>query len=131
MVEEIEHPLSENEAAELVERCFPTQSLGKQQGLNSSVRAERRYKGFWRKTISQALMALGGEADLSDVYDWIQKYVQLTPRELSASPHAGRPYFVNTVRGVANDMCGDGLLIRVHRGRFRQVELSGHLERQR
>ena len=63
-------------------------------------------------------MALGGEADMTGVYDWIESNVQLTPQELAESPHQGRPYFVNTVRGVASDMCNDGLLIRVHPGRY-------------
>jgi len=79
-----------------------------------------RYKGFWPETISQALVALGGEADMApDVYNWIQSHVQLTPRELSESPHQGRPYFVNTVRGIASDMCNKGLLIRIRPGRYR------------
>jgi len=78
-----------------------------------------RYKGFWRDTISQAILALGGEADTSDVYNWIQSHTQLTPHELSESPHQGRPYFHNTVRGIANDMRNDGLLIRINPGRYR------------
>ena len=77
-----------------------------------------RYKGFWRETISRVVLALGGEADTPDIYNWIQTYVQLTPHELSESPHQGRPYFHNTVRGIANDMCNDGLLIKVNRGRY-------------
>ena len=65
-------------------------------------------------------MALGGEADMSpDVYDWIQSHAQLTPHELSESPHQGRPYFFNTARGIASDMCNDGFLIRVRPGRYR------------
>ena len=79
-----------------------------------------RYKGFWREIIFQAIKALGGEADMSpDVYDWIQSHAQLTPRELSESPHQGRPYFFNTARGVASDMCNDGFLIRIRPGRYR------------
>ncbi len=80
----------------------------------------RRSKGFWRDTIRQALVGLGGEADMSpDIYGEIEKRRHLTPRELSDSPHGGRPRFVHTVRGVASDMVKDGELIRVARGRFR------------
>ena len=78
-----------------------------------------RNKGFWRETITQAIMDLGGEADTTKVYDWIQYHVPLTPKELSESPHQGRPYFVNTVRGIASDMCALGLLIRMLPGRYR------------
>ena len=80
----------------------------------------RRSKGFWRDTIRKALVGLGGEADMSpDIYGEIEKRQYLTPRELSDSPHGGRPRFVHTVRGVASDMVNDRELIRVARGRFR------------
>ena len=80
----------------------------------------RRSKGFWRDAIRQALVYLGGEADMSpDIYEEVEKSQHLTPRELSESPHGGRPRFVHTVRGVASDMVNDDELIRVVRGRFR------------
>ena len=57
-----------------------------------------------------------------DIYEWIQNNVPLTERELSPSPHRGRPYYVNTVRGIASDMTDQGLLIRVSRGCYRFPE---------
>ena len=80
----------------------------------------RRPSGFWRHTIVEALHALGGEAWMNpDIYDWVKKHVELTVHELSPSPHQDRPYYVNTVRGIAADMVDEGHLIRIHDGLFR------------
>ena len=77
-----------------------------------------RYKGFWRETIPEAILALGGDAHTTDIYNWIQSHIQLTPHELSESPHQGRPYFHNTVRGIADDMSKAGLLIKLNPGHY-------------
>lgn len=53
------------------------------------------------------------------IYDWIKRHVDLTPQELATSPHQGRPNYVHTVRGVADDMVKAKKLIRVRDGRFR------------
>ena len=80
----------------------------------------RRPHYFWRDTICTALRSFGGQAYLTpDIYDWVQNNVTLTERELSPSPHKGRPYYVNTVRGIASDMTDQGLLERVTRGCYR------------
>ena len=81
----------------------------------------RRPKGFWpAEAIRQALSALHGEADMHpDIYGWIQSHIDLTPQELAASPHQGRPKYVHTVRGIADDMVKAKKLIRVKDGRFR------------
>ena len=84
----------------------------------------RRPSGFWRSIIREALFALESEALLSDIYDWIENHVELSERELRPSPHGSRPYFVNTVRGIASDMTDQGKLIRVEDGRYRLPEIS-------
>jgi hypothetical protein len=78
----------------------------------------RRESGFWEETIYTALRALGGEVYTTDIYEWINNNITLTERELSESPHQGRPYFVNAVRGIASDMCNKGSLVRVHNGKY-------------
>ncbi len=78
-----------------------------------------RYRGFWPKTIVAALQSFGGEALLVDVYAWIEANVPLTAHELEESPHQGRPYYVNTVRGLASDMADKGDLVRVRPGLYR------------
>jgi len=79
----------------------------------------RRPVGFWRTVIREGLRASGGTSDLVDLYAWIAGNVDLLPREAAESPHQGRPYYENTIRGIANDMADAGLLVRVARGRFR------------
>lgn len=79
----------------------------------------RRPSRFWRHTIRDALLALGGEASLTKVYEWIEAHINLTARELSTSPHQGRPHYVHTVRGIASDMVDSGALERVERGCYR------------
>lgn len=78
-----------------------------------------RERGFWRGTIRAALESFGGQAHLADIYDWIRNNLELTERERSPSPHQGRPYYVNTVRGIASDMSNQGLLIRISDGYYR------------
>jgi hypothetical protein len=75
----------------------------------------------WHEMIKSAIRANGGEADLTpDIYEWIEKNVDLSPWQRSAQPSANfRPRYKNTVRGIANDMADSGELIRVDRGRFR------------
>ena len=53
------------------------------------------------------------------IYDWIEAHIDLTGRELAESPHQRRPYYVHTVRGIADDMVKRGELIRVRPGLFR------------
>lgn len=78
-----------------------------------------RQRGFWRDTIHTALQSLGGQAYLTDVYEWVRNNVALSEREKSPSPHQRRPYYVNTVRGIASDMTNQGLLIRIAEGYYR------------
>lgn len=56
---------------------------------------------------------------MPSIYEWVWNNVTLTERERSPSPHQGRPYYVNTVRGIASDMVNQGLLIRVTDGCYR------------
>lgn len=78
-----------------------------------------RPRGFWRHTICVALESFGGQAYSTDVYDWILNNIELTDREISPSPHQNRPYYVNTVRGIINDMSGQGALIHIRDGYYR------------
>ena len=78
-----------------------------------------RPRGFWRQVISDGLRALGGQAWSIDLYEWIAANVALTDHELAESPHQGRPYYVNTVRGIESDMTDRGDLARVQRGMYR------------
>ncbi len=54
-----------------------------------------------------------------DVYTWIAEHIRLTEQELAESRHQKRPYYVHTVRGVADDMVQRGGLIRVRPDLFR------------
>jgi hypothetical protein len=79
-----------------------------------------RPHGFWRETIISALKSYGGQAHLSpDINEWVRNNITLTERELSPSPHQNRPYYYNTIRGIASDMADQGLLIRMSAGYYR------------
>jgi hypothetical protein len=49
------------------------------------VKQTRREQGFWPTVIVKALRHWGGEADLGDIGDWIERNVALTPHELGDS----------------------------------------------
>jgi hypothetical protein len=80
---------------------------------------DMRKSGFWRPAILASIKFFGGRAHMPDVYSWIQKNRELSEREKSTSPHQGRPYYLNTVRGIASDMCNKGLLVRISDGYYR------------
>ena len=76
-----------------------------------------RYKGFWRKTIPTAILALGGDAYNSDIYEWIESHIQLTHYELSESYRRHR--YRHTVRGILDDMSKEGYLVKIERGHYK------------
>ena len=77
---------------------------------------------FWRNVVLAALQRLGGEADLLDLYNDIERTVDLTELELEASPHHGRPRYQHTVRATVSQMARRGRLLQVGRGRYRLHE---------
>ncbi len=82
----------------------------------------RRPRGFWPEMIRTAYLAQGGSAWNPEVYGWIEANVELTDHELSPQASAnGRPYFVNTVRGIISDMAARGVLTYVEDGLYRVV----------
>ena len=86
----------------------------------------RRPHGFWRDKIRAALEAQGGRGWLTpEIYGWIERNVELTDEESAESPHQGRPYWVNTVRGIASDMVESGQLVRIQDGLYRLPRQSG------
>jgi len=105
MVEEIERPLSENEAAELVERCFPTQSLEKQQTLHWS----------WDRILLHLLSLSDGEPKpLTYIYTAIGKDGRkwgINPRLFDIEPRWGGRYrYCHTVRANMNSLKKLGLV---------------------
>ena len=83
----------------------------------------RRSHGFWPEMISNAYRDHGGSARNSQVYAWIESNVQLTDHELSPQASANdRPHFVNTVRGIINDMKGRGILAYLEDGLYRLAQ---------
>ena len=79
----------------------------------------RRPNGFWPDLITLALRHMGGEAELRDIAEWIQRKVDLTERERADSNYQKHPRYVHIVRSTARRMYSLGLLERVSHGRYR------------
>jgi hypothetical protein len=80
----------------------------------------RRTRGFWPQTIVTAYRAYGNQARHEQIYGWISSHVALTTHELSPQPSAnGRPHYVNTVRGIINDMVRAGRLVYIADGHYK------------
>ena len=77
---------------------------------------------FWKTCILKGLRSLGGEADMVDVYRWVESVDWLGKNDLEDSGYGGRPNYTHTMRACASSMVKQGELIRVRRGRFRLLE---------
>lgn len=74
---------------------------------------------YWENLILDVISRLGGEADMTEIYKWIETNVDLTERQLEDSGYQGRPRYQHALRSYASNMVCDGKLVRVSRGRFR------------
>ena len=75
--------------------------------------------GFWETCIVQGLREFGGEADMVDIYKYVETLDWFGKRDLEDSPHGERPRYTHSLRACASTMVKSGKLIRVSRGRFR------------
>ena len=64
---------------------------------------------------------MGGEADMVDVYKWLETTGWLGRNDLAASAYQERPNYQHSLRSYASSMVKKGELERVSRGRFRLV----------
>ena len=74
---------------------------------------------FWKTSIVEGLRHLGGEADMVDVYKWLESTGWLGEKDLEDSGFEGRPRYPHSLRSCASMMVKKGELIRVRPGRFR------------
>ena len=75
-------------------------------------------ESFWRACVSEALQSLGGEAELQDIYLWIEDADYLGEQD-KESWTDGRPMYQHSVRAFIGTMLKSGELVRVSRGRYR------------
>ena len=78
---------------------------------------------FWKTSIVEGLRNLGGEADMVDVYKWLESMGWLGEKDLEDSGYGERPRYQHSLRACASTMVKKGELIRICPGRFR---LPGH-----
>ncbi len=74
---------------------------------------------YWEMVIYQSIEALGGEADLQDIYEEIRNRKDLTERHLRITKWGERPAYQHLVRSYISNMCDSGLLHRTSRGRYK------------
>ena len=76
----------------------------------------------WEMIIYQSIEALGGEADLHDIYEEIGNRKVLTEKHLRTTKWGGRPAYQHLVRSYISNMCQAGLLTKTSRGRYKLAE---------
>ena len=74
---------------------------------------------FWKTALLEGLRAHGGEADMVDIYKWLEAQDWLGPKDLEVSRYEGRQNYQHTMRTCASQMVKKGELERVRPGRFR------------
>lgn len=73
---------------------------------------------FWRTCVLEAVQSHGGEAELQNIYLWIEASDYLGERE-KRDWTDGRPMYQNHVRSCISAMVNKGELVRVRRARYR------------
>jgi hypothetical protein len=73
----------------------------------------------WEMVIYQSIEALGGEADLQDIYKEISNHKDLTEKHLRITKWGERPAYQHLVRSYISNMCNTELLHRTARGRYK------------
>ena len=77
---------------------------------------------FWKTCVLEALRHFDGEADLMDIYKWLESMDWLGERDLEESPYQGRSNYQHSIRSVVAQMVKRGELAWVSRGRYRLLE---------
>ena len=80
-----------------------------------------QHLGFRQQQIVEALEALGGRAELSEIYRWLESHGQLTSQDLQETRYGGRPNFQHIIRSTVSRMVAAHLVVRVGRGEYRLV----------
>ena len=78
----------------------------------------------WEMTIYQSIEALGGEADLQDIYKEIPNHKDLTEKQLRVTKWQGRLAYHNTVRSYISNMCQSELLRKTSRRHYKITEYT-------
>ena len=73
----------------------------------------------WEMHIYQSIEAIGGEADLQDIYEEISNRIDLTEKHLRITKWGGRPAYHHIVRSYISNMCQDRSLHKTLRGRYK------------
>ncbi len=81
-----------------------------------------QHLGFRQQQICEALDALGGKAELADIYRWLESHDRLTPEDLQETRYGGRPNFQHIIRSTVSRMVAAHLVVRVGRGEYRLVD---------
>ena len=80
--------------------------------------AARPGESFWKTCVLEAIQSYGGEAELQDIYLWIEAADYLGERE-KENWTDGRPMYQNHVRSCISAMTNKGELVKVKRARYR------------
>lgn len=75
----------------------------------------------WGMWILLAYSELGGEAGNQEVFKWLEKNADI-PAQLLNEESYDRPKYRHTVRGYLSNLCEEGQLERLGRGRYRITE---------
>lgn len=73
---------------------------------------------IWEVSILKSIASLGGEATLSQIYDRIQSFIEMTENDLKETQWGGRPAYQHQVRSHISNLCQEGSLRRLSRGRY-------------
>ena len=74
---------------------------------------------YWEEAIYRCIKALGGEADLQEIYIKLPDFKNLTEGHLRITKWGERPAYHHIVRSYISNMCQSGLLHKTSIGRYK------------
>ena len=78
----------------------------------------------WEMHIYQSIEALGGEADLRNIYEEIRNRKDLPERHLRITKWGERPAYHHIARSYISNMCQSELLRKTSRRRYKITEYT-------
>ena len=78
----------------------------------------------WEMHIYQSIESLGGQACLREIYEKLNKRLDLSENHLRLTKWGERPACHHEVRSYISNMCQSGLLQRVSRGCYKIVRYT-------
>ena len=72
----------------------------------------------WEVAILKSIASFGSTASLQQIYERIHSFIKMTDNDLKETQWGGRPAYQHQIRSHISNLCQEGSLRRLSRGRY-------------